>query len=292
MAWSPPSFSCSPDRGSSASQRPLICSASSVSSFRLAERRRGRRVADQRGRPARSTGPPGIINPPRRPRRHSWRVKQLGEADLRRWMSRAAAQTSSPRVGGSSMPGRLARARECYVRRASRDAYDGLLGGRDELAAEDLERLAVSACLVGSNRHSDEAWEAGAPPLPRGGRRRGCGRLRPLAGVPAGQRFGLAGGERVDRADRMPGCGHIRRRADARTSGLPHRTACCLRGRAHQRRRRPGALGRGREPPCRRRAGRVGEAARRLLVDGFAEVSAWTVWLGARPGLPGDPSRR
>jgi DNA-binding CsgD family transcriptional regulator len=52
----------------------------------------------------------------------------------------------------------LARARECYERHAWRDAYDALLGGRDELGADDLERLAVSACLVGSNRESDEAW--------------------------------------------------------------------------------------------------------------------------------------
>lgn len=52
----------------------------------------------------------------------------------------------------------LARARECYARRAWRDAYDGFLGERDELGADDLERLAASAYLVGSNRESDEAW--------------------------------------------------------------------------------------------------------------------------------------
>ena len=52
----------------------------------------------------------------------------------------------------------LVRARDCYARRAWREAYDGFLGQRDVLGADDLERLAVSAYLVGSNRESDAAW--------------------------------------------------------------------------------------------------------------------------------------
>ena len=51
-----------------------------------------------------------------------------------------------------------ARARECYRRRAWKDACDGFRAGRDVLGAEDLERLAVSAYLVGDNKESDEAW--------------------------------------------------------------------------------------------------------------------------------------
>ena len=52
----------------------------------------------------------------------------------------------------------LARARESYVRRSWRAACDGFVGGHDQLGAEDLERLAVSAYLVGSNPKSDQAW--------------------------------------------------------------------------------------------------------------------------------------
>ena len=53
----------------------------------------------------------------------------------------------------------VARARESYRRRAWRDAWHGFRSLRDdELGAEDLERLAVSAYLVGRNDESDKAW--------------------------------------------------------------------------------------------------------------------------------------
>jgi DNA-binding CsgD family transcriptional regulator len=52
----------------------------------------------------------------------------------------------------------VARARVCYQRRAWKDACAGFLAALDELGADDLERLAVSAYLVGRNDESDEAW--------------------------------------------------------------------------------------------------------------------------------------
>ena len=56
------------------------------------------------------------------------------------------------------MVGGLAPARESYVNRAWKDACEGFLAERGELGADDLERLAVSAYLVGRNAESDEAW--------------------------------------------------------------------------------------------------------------------------------------
>jgi DNA-binding CsgD family transcriptional regulator len=56
------------------------------------------------------------------------------------------------------MAGGLARARESYLNGAWSEACEGFLAGRGELAAEDLERLAVSAYLVGRNADSDGAW--------------------------------------------------------------------------------------------------------------------------------------
>jgi DNA-binding CsgD family transcriptional regulator len=56
------------------------------------------------------------------------------------------------------MPGGVARARESYLNHAWKDACEGLLAIRDELSADDLERLAVSAYLLGRNADSDQAW--------------------------------------------------------------------------------------------------------------------------------------
>lgn len=56
------------------------------------------------------------------------------------------------------MPGGVARARESYLTHAWKEACDGFLAIRDELSADDLERLAVSAYLVGRNAESDQAW--------------------------------------------------------------------------------------------------------------------------------------
>ena len=56
------------------------------------------------------------------------------------------------------MPGGAARARESYLTHAWKEACDGFLAIRDELSADDLERLAVSAYLVGRNAESDQAW--------------------------------------------------------------------------------------------------------------------------------------
>ncbi len=55
------------------------------------------------------------------------------------------------------MPGGVARARESYLTHAWKESYDGFLAIRDELSADDLERLAVSAYLVGRNAESDQA---------------------------------------------------------------------------------------------------------------------------------------
>jgi DNA-binding CsgD family transcriptional regulator len=52
----------------------------------------------------------------------------------------------------------LARARESYQNRAWKQACEAFLAERDELRADDLERLAVSAYLVGRNAESDDAW--------------------------------------------------------------------------------------------------------------------------------------
>ncbi len=56
------------------------------------------------------------------------------------------------------MPGGAARARESYLTYAWKEACDGFLAIRDELSADDLGRLAVSAYLVGRNAESDQAW--------------------------------------------------------------------------------------------------------------------------------------
>lgn len=55
---------------------------------------------------------------------------------------------------------RLLRGRECYSQRAWREAWERLSACDSEsaLAEADLERLAVSAFLVGENRASDQAW--------------------------------------------------------------------------------------------------------------------------------------
>lgn len=50
------------------------------------------------------------------------------------------------------------RARRSYARRAWGDACDGLLANLESLDADDLERLAVCAYLVGKERESDSAW--------------------------------------------------------------------------------------------------------------------------------------
>jgi ATP/maltotriose-dependent transcriptional regulator MalT len=50
------------------------------------------------------------------------------------------------------------RARSCYARQAWGDACAGLLGHLESLDVDDLERLAVSAYLIGKERESDDAW--------------------------------------------------------------------------------------------------------------------------------------
>jgi DNA-binding CsgD family transcriptional regulator len=55
------------------------------------------------------------------------------------------------------MAGGLARARDCYLRRAWKEACDRF-AEHEDLGADDLERLAVSAYLVGRNSESDDAW--------------------------------------------------------------------------------------------------------------------------------------
>jgi len=49
-------------------------------------------------------------------------------------------------------------ARDCYLRRAWREACDGFLAHERDLEPDDLERLAVSACLLGRIAESDDAW--------------------------------------------------------------------------------------------------------------------------------------
>jgi DNA-binding CsgD family transcriptional regulator/tetratricopeptide (TPR) repeat protein len=56
------------------------------------------------------------------------------------------------------MPTGVARAREYFLHRVWKEACDGFLASRDELGADDLEQLAVSAYLVGRNAESDDAW--------------------------------------------------------------------------------------------------------------------------------------
>ena len=56
------------------------------------------------------------------------------------------------------MPGGVARARESYLNHAWKQACDGFLAWRDGLDVDDLEKLAVSAYLVGRNAESDDAW--------------------------------------------------------------------------------------------------------------------------------------
>lgn len=57
------------------------------------------------------------------------------------------------------MPVGVAWARESYLNHAWQEACDSYLARRDELGTEDLERLAVSAYLVGRNAESDHAWQ-------------------------------------------------------------------------------------------------------------------------------------
>ena len=56
------------------------------------------------------------------------------------------------------MPGGVTRAREFYLNRAWLRACDAFLAGRDELEVDDVERLAISAHLVGRDAESDAAW--------------------------------------------------------------------------------------------------------------------------------------
>jgi DNA-binding CsgD family transcriptional regulator len=56
------------------------------------------------------------------------------------------------------MIGGTARARQAYLERAWGEACEGFLAKRGELSTDDLERLAVSAFLVGRNAESDDAW--------------------------------------------------------------------------------------------------------------------------------------
>jgi len=56
------------------------------------------------------------------------------------------------------MESALALARTAYERHAWREAYDGFSALLESLAVDDLERLAVSAYLVGINPASDDAW--------------------------------------------------------------------------------------------------------------------------------------
>ena len=49
-------------------------------------------------------------------------------------------------------------ARTAYERHAWREAYDGFVALLESLAVDDVERLAVSAYLVGINPVSDDAW--------------------------------------------------------------------------------------------------------------------------------------
>ena len=58
------------------------------------------------------------------------------------------------------MVGGLARARESYLNRAWKEACEGFLAERGELHPDDLERLAVSAYLVGRTAESDDAWRS------------------------------------------------------------------------------------------------------------------------------------
>ena len=58
------------------------------------------------------------------------------------------------------MVGGLAQARESYLNRAWKEACDGFLAERGELRPDDLERLAVSAYLVGRTAESDDAWRS------------------------------------------------------------------------------------------------------------------------------------
>ena len=54
--------------------------------------------------------------------------------------------------------GAVEHARECHARRDWRHACDAFQACEPELDADDLERLAVSAYLVGENAQSDAAW--------------------------------------------------------------------------------------------------------------------------------------
>lgn len=71
-----------------------------------------------------------------------------------------AQQVGSRPCTGSNglMASGLARARTSYVNHAWTQACDGFLANRDELGPDDLERLAVSAYLLGRNTASDDAW--------------------------------------------------------------------------------------------------------------------------------------
>ena len=56
------------------------------------------------------------------------------------------------------MTGAVDRAREAFARQAWGDAY-ALLAAGGSLEADDLERLAVAAYLVGRDEESTRAWE-------------------------------------------------------------------------------------------------------------------------------------
>ena len=56
------------------------------------------------------------------------------------------------------MEAALALARTAYERHLWREAYDGFVALLESLAVDDVERLAVSAYLVGINPVSDDAW--------------------------------------------------------------------------------------------------------------------------------------
>ena len=90
------------------------------------------------------------------------------------------------------------------------------------MCADDVERLAVSAYLVGRNAESDDAWgsRTGAAGRRRPGR---CEPLRFLARVPIGQRVRAGAGQRLDRAP-LPGCRCRPRRLPAAGARLDYLT--------------------------------------------------------------------
>ena len=98
----------------------------------------------------------------------------------------------------------MRRGRECYERRAWREARDLLAACDSEspLGVADLEKLAVASFLLAEDVASDEAWTRAHQLHLQTGNRLGAVRCAFWAGLPLAQCRRPAERERLDRSDR------------------------------------------------------------------------------------------